>query len=304
MIVNYDKNAMSASLDSVGATLVMSVLTKLKTLTSSFTANEKQIADYIIKNPVVIKEYSSQQLAQVIGVSQSSIVKFTQKLGYKGYPALKLALVEASNVSKPQQSLHGDISLKDNIEQLAEKLLLSKVNVLKETLQINELSHIEQAVNCILSANRILISGIGASGLVAKDFCFKLQKIGLAAVSEASGHSQLAYSATFTKGDLVIGISESGNTAEVIAVAEKAHQQGAKVLAITGVNKTKLRKFSDVTLSTIAESSEIRLSSILARTSQELIIDTLFIALTQKSANLREQVEKSNQAVKDYVNKK
>ncbi|NVK26170.1 MAG: MurR/RpiR family transcriptional regulator [Gammaproteobacteria bacterium] len=281
----------------------MSVLSKLKTMSVSFTSNEKLISDFIIKNSKKVKDMSSQKLAQQVGVSQSSIVKFTQKLGYKGYPALKMALVETVSTVKEETNLHGDISLKDDLEQLAKKLLASKIGVLTETLQINDKEHFESAVDAILKAKRILLSGIGASGLVAKDFSYKLQKIGLAAVSEASGHSQLAYAATFGPDDLVIAISESGNTADVVEVAGLAKKLGANVLTITGVSKNKLRKFSDIDLCTVAESSEMRLSSILARTSQELIIDTLFIAMTQKSVKFRKQVAKSNEAVTEYVSK-
>lgn len=281
----------------------MSVLTKLKSINSSFTSTEKSISAFILNNRELIKELSSQTLAKRIGVSQSSIVKFTQKLGYKGYPALKIALAEAVSERQEQRQLHGDICLTDDIATLSSKLVSSKIAVIQETLQINDKSDFEQAVNMIVNAKRILLCGIGASGLVAKDFSQKLQKLGLPAIAEMSGHSQLAYAATFTAEDLVIVISESGTTADVVAVAKMSQQSAVNVLSITGVNRNTLRNYSDLCLSTVAESSEIRLSSILARTSQELVIDTLFLAMTQQSVSFRNQVQRSNAAVSDYVDK-
>jgi DNA-binding MurR/RpiR family transcriptional regulator len=279
----------------------MSVLSKIKALKNTFTVNEQSIAGFIIEKPESVKNYSSQQLAQAIGVSQSSIVKFTQKLGYKGYPALKLALVEAVNDSASGVTLQGDITLNDSIAELSEKLLGSKIKVLSDTMKANDGKAFELVVDTMLNANKILICGIGASALVAKDFSYKLQKMGIPAIAESNGHAQLAFAATFQQGDLLICISESGKTAEVVAAAELAKQNGAKVIAITGGNRSKLRKTADSCLFTIAESSELRLSSILSRTSQELIIDTLFVTLSQKSQALREQIERSNAAVGSYI---
>ena len=68
------------------------------------SANEKKLADFILDNASLIRDYSSQQIAAAVGVSQSSVVKFSQKIGYRGFTDLKLAIHESvvkqeSNVS-------------------------------------------------------------------------------------------------------------------------------------------------------------------------------------------------------------
>jgi DNA-binding MurR/RpiR family transcriptional regulator len=57
--------------------------------------NEKNMADFILENAQLLRDYSSHQFAAAVDISQSSVVKFSQKLGYKGYPDLKLAVNEA-----------------------------------------------------------------------------------------------------------------------------------------------------------------------------------------------------------------
>lgn len=65
------------------------------------TGGERQkLADYILSQPDETRHLSSQQLAAEAGVSQSSVVKFAQKLGFKGFPALKLALVKRWRVAR------------------------------------------------------------------------------------------------------------------------------------------------------------------------------------------------------------
>ena len=58
-------------------------------------AIERRIADFLLENAHLLRDYSSQQLADALRISQSSVVKFSQKLGFKGYPDLKFSVGEA-----------------------------------------------------------------------------------------------------------------------------------------------------------------------------------------------------------------
>ncbi len=64
----------------------MSCLVKIRALQEELSPNERKIARFILDNPALIRDYSSLNLANSVGVSQSSIVKFSQKLGYQGFP--------------------------------------------------------------------------------------------------------------------------------------------------------------------------------------------------------------------------
>ncbi len=283
----------------------MSTFTKIKAIKDSLSHSEGKLADFILNSPNAIRELSSQELANVAGVSQSSVVKFTQKLGYKGYPTFKLAVMdalnsEALNSEHNNEHLHGKITLSDSLEQLAAKLLSSKVSVLNETKNLNEAKPIEDAVNLIKSAKRILICGLGGSALVGYDFSYKLQKIGYCAIANSDSHAQLALAATFSKDDLVFAISESGQTHEVIQICNQAKQCGASIISLTKYGKTQVSDHANVKLYSVAEAESLRLSSILARTAQEFIIDILFIAITQSSRQSRKLLEKTNAIVSDF----
>ena len=58
------------------------------------SAIERRIADFLLENAHLLRDYSSQQLADALSISQSSVVKFSQKLGFKGYPDLKFSVGE------------------------------------------------------------------------------------------------------------------------------------------------------------------------------------------------------------------
>lgn len=278
----------------------MSALVKIKAIQKTLSVSELKLANFVLKSSNAIRELSSQELANVIGISQSSVVKFTQKLGYKGYPAFKMAVVDALNNDTSDPKLHGEITLSSNLTQIADILLSSKMAVLSETKILNELKSFEEAVKLITSAKRILICGLGGSALVGKDFSYKLQKLGLSAYAEPDGHAQLAYVSTFKKGDLVFAISESGQTREIKSVTEQAKANKSSVISLTKYGSTPVSENADVKLYSVAEQESIRLSSILARTSQEFVIDILFIAITQSSSQGRKLLEKSNNVVKEF----
>ena len=79
----------------------MSPLLKIRAERDQMSAIERRIADYILENAHLLRDYSSQQLANALKISQSSVVKFSQKLGFKGYPDLKYSVGESIARGEP-----------------------------------------------------------------------------------------------------------------------------------------------------------------------------------------------------------
>lgn len=84
----------------------MSSLLRIRQLYPTLAQNDRKLADFLLTNPEQARHLSSQKLAQETGVSQSAVVKFAQKLGYKGFPALKQALSEIVAVPEQAVTLH------------------------------------------------------------------------------------------------------------------------------------------------------------------------------------------------------
>lgn len=284
----------------------MSVLDKIQALREKFPRAEQQLAEYILANPDQIRDMPSQKLAQQVGISQASVVRFTQKLGYKGYPDFKFALTDSlyrqEHADMPK--LHGEISLDDNFTAMSKKLLASKINVLQKTQAINNQNQFEQAAQVLKSAKRILLCGKGGSALVAKDFSYKLQKLGMAALAESDTHIQLANIANYAANDVLIIISESGETFDSVKITEQAKQNNVQIISITSFGNNTIARLAQHNLYTVADEGSARLSSILARNAQELVIDILFILLTQSYAAGRKMLAASNQSVDTFLARK
>lgn len=260
----------------------MSSLLRIRQLYPTLAQNDRKLADFLLANPEQARHLSSQLLAQKTGVSQSAVVKFAQKLGYKGFPALKLALSEA--VASPIQpvTLHNQILSTDSLKTVGEKLLSEKTAALRATLDINSEQRLTQALEMLRAARCIILTGIGASGLVAKDLAFKLLKIGVMAVSETDMHAQLAAVQALDSRDLLLAISFSGERREVNLAAEEAQRCGAKVLALTSFSPNSLQQRADHCLYTISEEPVIRSAAISSSTAQYALTDLLFMAMIQQ----------------------
>lgn len=270
----------------------MSIVNRMISRRTQFSANELKIADWILAHPQQAALMTSLQLAEQVSASQSSIIKFAQKMGFKGYSAFKLLLVEELSRKQALEStpVQHNIFINDPLAVIAQKLVQAKTDAMFHTTNALSFEQFHHAVNWINQAHRVQIVGIGGSALTGKDLAFKLLKLGITALAEQDSHVQIATARTLTPQDVQIAISFSGDRKEVFIAAEAAKQQGAKVIALTAPKKSKLRQLADIALDTIADETQHRSSSIASRTAQNVLTDLLFISLVQQREDSARQL--------------
>lgn len=273
------------------------LIPRLRGTLESFSPSDARIAQRILDAPSDVAELSSQELAELCQVSQSSVIKFCQRMGYKGYPALKLALSAEIARGHSESRIHQNIFSDDSVGAVAEKLHASKVAALTDTMRVNSGVDIEAAVEMIVRANRVALFGIGGSALVAKDLAWKLAKFGKPVSSEMDSHTQLANLASLTPDDLLIAISHSGRTVEVRIAVDHANSKGIPVLAISGLDARPFNLTNGITLHCVADENLVRSSSIATRTAQMAITDLLFVSVTQRLGNVAERIAESQKIV-------
>ncbi|MCA3880152.1 SIS domain-containing protein [Vibrio vulnificus] len=261
----------------------MSVINKIVARRTQLSQSGRVIGDWIVENAEKSAQLTSQELAEQAQVSQSSIVKFTQRLGFKGYSAFKLALTEEIGRKQAMQAtpLHSDILVDDPLAVIAQKLIKAKTDAMFQTTNALSYEACHQAVQWLSEARRVQIVGIGGSALTAKDLSYKLLKLGITTLAEQDSHVQIAVARTLSEQDVQIAISFSGERKEILVAAEAAKEQGAKVIALSSPKKSRLRQIADMTFDTIADETEHRSSAIASRSAQNVITDLLFIILVQ-----------------------
>lgn len=261
----------------------MPIVDTLLNQRSNFSTNNLKIADFILDNQHQFIGITSQILADKVNVSQSSIIKFTQKLGYKGFTAFKLSLIKEhsyrTSIINSNTHLHSKINIDDNCLVMAQKLIQEKENALKSTINALDMPKFKEIITLISQSSKVQIMGIAGSSLTAKDLSFKLLKLSIIAISEQDTHIQIATANTLKKGDVQILISYSGNKKEIIIAAQAAINHGATVIALTSPKQSPLRKIATYSIDTIGDEDKYRSSSISSRTAQHAITDLIFMSI-------------------------
>ncbi|AJZ90674.1 MurPQ operon repressor [Cedecea neteri] len=282
----------------------MNCLLRIRSRYAMLAQSDRKLADFLLAEPDRARHLSSQQLAEEAGVSQSSVVKFAQKLGFKGFPAMKLAISEAlaSGQNPNSVPVHNQILGDDPLRLVGEKLIKENIAAMHATLDINAEEKLLASVSLLRNARRVLLVGIGASGLVAKNFSWKLMKIGIHAVAEQDMHALLATVQAMTPEDVLLAISYSGERREINLAADEALNAGAKILAITGFTPNALQQRASLCLYTIAEEQATRSAAISSTSAQMMLTDLLFMALVQQDLeNAPERIRQSEALVKKLV---
>ncbi|ADO47453.1 MurR/RpiR family transcriptional regulator [[Enterobacter] lignolyticus] len=282
----------------------MNCLIRIRQRYPGLAQSDKKLADFILAQPDEARHLSSQQLASEAGVSQSSVVKFAQKMGFKGFPALKLALSEAlaSNPNPHSMPVHNQIRGDDPLRLVGEKLIKDNIAAMHASLDVNSEDKLLESVTLLRNARRIIITGIGASGLVARNFSWKLMKIGFNAVAEQDMHALLATVQAMAQDDLLLAISYSGERREINLAADEALRVGGKILAITGFSPNALQQRASHCLYTIAEEQATRSAAISSTSAQMMLTDLLFMGLVQQDLeNAPDRIRHSEALVKKLV---
>jgi DNA-binding MurR/RpiR family transcriptional regulator len=243
-------------------------------------------------------QLSSAALAIETGRSQSSVVKFSQKMGYGGYQELKLAVnkAQAQEWQVPLGWIHGSIEASDGYATIRQKLISSKILSIQETVAVNSEETIDRVVDSLVKARRIHLAGVGASSLVARDFSYKLLKLGRIVLLDSDSHVQIANAATLERDDVLFAISYSGSSLETLRVAERARAQGARVISVTGLQQNPLAEVANLHLFTVADEERVRSSAITSRDAQLALTDLLFILLVRRQPGASDSIHRCEAA--------
>jgi DNA-binding MurR/RpiR family transcriptional regulator len=277
----------------------MSVLKLLEAQKASMTLADREIAEFILEDPARMLDLSSAALAEATGRSQSSVVKFSQKLGYSGYQQLKMAVTTARAMEwhAPGGVIHGSIDASDSHMTIVQKLISSKLLSMRETASANDEETIAAALAKLVGARKLLLAGVGASSLVAKDFSYKLLKLGRTVLLNSDSHIQISNASALGKSDALMALSYSGRSVETLRIAELAKKRGATVISVTGLQSNPLSDVADIKLFTVADEDRVRSSAITARDAQLVLMDMLFILLLRHQGDAYDYIHNSETAV-------
>jgi DNA-binding MurR/RpiR family transcriptional regulator len=255
----------------------MDPLLKIRAERDGMSAIERRIADFLLENAQLLRDYSSQQLAAALGISQSSVVKFSQKLGYRGYPDLKYSIAQAA---RPEGARDLAIDGRDAVPELVSgDLWRRKSEAESETRAINPPSSLEYVASLLDRATTVLLYGTGEDADLARAFAHRLALLGIVAVHHGdSGH--LAASITASRmGDVLVALSAQGRQPALCQLARLMRERPGKVVSITRHIANPLRAHADVALLVSAHDERAYVEPLLHAAGVQHLLDRVFVLL-------------------------
>lgn len=261
------------------------------------TETDRRLASYLLDHSREAIHMSAKELSAQCDTSPAAVVRLSQKLGFKGFTALKLELAKESGQEEPDV-FRSAIRDNDDMETIVRKAEQTHLRNTSLTYQMVNVSVLSQAVEEICAGRRIHLFGVGASGLLAMDFLYKSSRIGIPAFYHADVHTNLATAALLGPEDIVIAISYSGETLDTVLAAEAARERGSKIIAITQANRNTLSRLADYPLYIPGEEPELRVGAMTSRTSGLLILDLLFLGIAKHNP---EQTQESLRQTRELI---
>lgn len=225
-----------------------SLMTIMKEKYKTMSKGQKLLANYTMENYPKVAFMTASKLGETVGVSESTVVRFANSLGFSGYPKFQDALQELiktklTTVERVEMA-NRDYSTDSKI---LENVLKADIDNIKETLDTLEEKSYEKAVNTIISAKKLYIMGLRSSIYVAKYLGYYLNYIldDVIIVRMDMGEP-VEQMIKLGEGDTLIVISFPRYSKKTLQVAEFAKERGAKVIALTDSYNAPTAKISDV----------------------------------------------------------
>lgn len=273
------------------------LLAQIEAARDRLSKAEQQVADYVLGHPDDIMNQSIAVLSGNAGVSQPTVARFCLALGFTGFKAFKLRLVQSLAGGVP--FVHRDVGAGDPASALVAKVLDRTIAALMRVRNELDAMALDRAIHLLANARKIEFYGAGNSGIIAADAQHKFFRLCVPTVAYSDAHIHGMAATLLQPGDVVMAISNTGRTRDLLRSVESARHAGADVVGITA-SGSPLAKASTVALCADVEEDPDVYSPMTSRIAHLAIIDVLAVGVAlSRGPGLLAQLEKAKQSLRE-----
>lgn len=251
-------------------------LSSLSSKRDSLTASERLVAEHVLAHPEAIIRMSIATLAETVGVSQPTVLRFVRSIGLSSYPELKLQTGQSLALGTPY--VHSDITYADSLQNISDKIIDSNILALTELRRSISQESLSQVIDTLIGARRVDCFGTGAARVLALEAQQKLMRFGIPVLSYDDTHIQRLAAATLQPNDVALCFSHTGMVRDTVKMAHKARECGATVICVTKANTALAQKSHIVLAIDTHENTEIY-SPMTSRVAHATLIDIITTAI-------------------------
>lgn len=234
--------------------------------------SEVKVADYVLAHANDVINMRIVDLAAESQVSEPTVIRFCRALGFDGFQSFKLQLAQQLGMGSVYTQFAVDD--KDTVTDLRNKVFATTVGSLLTVRDELDPEILEQAINTISNARRVEFYGFGASGSVAADAQHKFFRLQLSTSALSDPHIQHMSAISLGKEDVVVAISQSGQTRALLQSVELAKEAGATVIGLAPQN-TPLSEICSIPIYVNMEEDLLAFTPVSSRIAHLVVIDVL-----------------------------
>lgn len=255
--------------------------------TGIFSKSDKRIADYLLEHPGAVDAETASSIAEKVGTSPATVVRFCRKLGFKGLTDMKNSAAYTNYIESSTTDM--DLKKGDDAETVTNKVLQYMKMVLDQLKLSLEPELLQKAADKLADANHVVILAEGGSGTIARAAYDIFLKLAIPCRIVDDIMFQIMEISMMDENDVLFLILNSGRTYNVLQNASYAKQRGIYTIGVVGTKGTPLSKYLDIELPTCIFSSSY-LSDISAARLCELATVSILhsiMALTRDSEQMK-----------------
>ena len=269
------------------------IILKARLLYNDMGKSEKKVADWLIAHPGDNLPMSISELAELCEISESTIVRFARKMGFSGYGELKISVAGEQEKKVALPAIDENDSCFDILEKICNDAYLS----FERTRRTIAPENISAAADVIANARKTVLIGLGSSASVAQDAANKFLRAGYEAYAYGDTHMQMIAASHLTEGDVMVGVSQSGASKDIVEALKFAKSRGVTTVCITGADRSPIMKQSDIVLLTDTEETKHSSLALSSHLSRLVVIDSICYYLVYRNEkngrNFDDENEKS-----------
>ncbi|WP_286240607.1 transcriptional regulator HexR [Neptuniibacter halophilus] len=241
--------------------------------------SEQKVADYVLAHANDVIHMRIVDLASEANVSEPTVVRFCRALNYDGFQDFKLTLAQglASNTNFEQFSLNS----KDTVTEFKEKIFDSMIGNLLNIKEQLDTDTVEKAIDCLTKARRVEFYGFGASAPVCTDAAHKFHRLKVSTTSYSDPHMQAISAVSLDERDVVVAISQTGRTKDLLHTVKLVKETGTSVIALCP-SGTPLADLASIPIHIDLEEDKDLSTLMSSRVLHLVVIDVLAVGVAMK----------------------
>lgn len=256
-----------------------SCLVKFQFVYSELKNAERKAADFCLSMPEVVATSTITEVSERAGCSEATFVRLAKRLGYNGYPELRVGLLR-EDTEEIAQSI--GIQAGDSLQTIAESVFNASIVSLRDSLNSMDFLCLEAVISDLLQAKHILFCAAGDANIVALSGVQKFIRMGLPVCYNADYDAQLLSLSRMGENDVLICISHSGRTKNICEFAKVARNKKVRVIALTNFPQSPLAKVSDIVLLTASFAYDMMGEILAKRVPALCVLDVIYVSLLMR----------------------